>query len=158
MIDIDSRGAVVHDLAGVVVLEPSGKPMLKAYPGTAAQWNAVLARHAGKGQVCVTLSRIHERRSSAQNRMLWAIYTQVLAGLRELAAEVGERCPFKTTEELHGAFKYLFLGTSVVKVAGSEMELPATTTKLTVEQFSSYVEQVIKWAGERKIYIELEAA
>lgn len=156
MIDVDQRSEVVSEISGCVVRDVDGKPRLLPTPGTGTHWATVLERHAGKGPLRITLARIHERRSSAQNRMLWATYRQILDELRKLALEVGERCPFRTDQELHEALKYLLLGTTVVKVAGADMEMPATTTKLSVEQFSAYFEGVLKWAAEHRIFVELQ--
>ncbi len=106
-IHIDRRGEVVTELAARVVKDVKGRPVLLPEPGTVSRWFAVLGRHAGKGTLRLTLSRVSQRRSDAQNRLLWGvIYAQVLDALRELALEVGESCPFRDAEDLHEALKH----------------------------------------------------
>lgn len=157
-IDINRKGEVVTEMSGRVRLDEKGRPLLEPLPGQVGRWNAVLARHAGKGQVRVAISRVSERRSHAQNRLLWLIYRQIMEGLRERALDVGERCPLADEDELHEAMKHLFIGRSLVKVGAEKLELAPTTTTLTVEQFSTYTSNVIAWAARHSIYVELEAA
>jgi hypothetical protein len=155
LINIDKRGVAVVELDARVELDEAGRPGLEPLRGTAGRWRTALARHAGKGPLRIAITRVTERRSHAQNRLLWRVYGQILDGLRELAAEVGEVCPFRDTEDVHAAMKHLFIGPTVVRFNGEELEIPATTTRLTVEQFSSYLKAIVGYWAKKAIYVEM---
>ncbi|HKP75326.1 MAG TPA: hypothetical protein VJT67_07260 [Longimicrobiaceae bacterium] len=156
-INIDYRGEVLDELSGRVVVE-DGRPRLEPLPGTAARWRVILDRHAGRGPLRVVLSRVNERRSAAQNRLLWKVYTDVLGALRERAADIGERCPFPDEEALHEAMKFLFIGATVNRFDGREYEIPPTSTTLDTAQFSRFVNAIAAYWAERGIYVELPEA
>lgn len=122
-------------------------------PVSAAFVRGQLLRWAGK-KVWVEVAREKRRRSDAQHRLLFGpIYDDLLEGLRGLAANVGEKCPFKDKESLHAAMKYRFLGTTVVNVPGAgELEMESSSKTLTTEQFSEFVSKILRWAAERGIY------
>jgi hypothetical protein len=157
-ISIDQRGEIISELGARVVRDENGKPRFEPLPGQAARWNAVLLRHADKGPLRLAISRVSQRRSYAQNRLLWHVYGQVLAQLRETAAEVGERCPFRTDEELHDAMKHVLIGPTVMRFKGTELEIPPTSTTLTVEQFSAFISGVVGFWSKRGIYVEMPEA
>ena len=158
-VNIETRGVSVQELSARVVKDERGKPRLEPMPSTVARWNAVLGRHAEKGPLRLAVSRVSQARSLKQNALLWGcVYPQILEGLRELVLEAGERCPFPDEAALHDALKHRFLGVSVVKVAGEDFELPPTTTRLTIEQFSVYIRAVVEWASTIGIYVEMPEA
>jgi len=75
-------------------------------------------------------------RSLKQNSYLWGVvYTMI-------AAETGH-----TTEELHEFFKMLLLDRKFMQVGKEEFMIPKSTTTLSTEEFSKYVEQVRAFAG-----------
>lgn len=116
-------------------------------------WLSALGRIVGD-TVIVRIERPKKRRTLAQNAYLWTVvYPDVLSGLRELAVNVGEECPWADEDALHIAMKYMVLGLVVVPVPGTDvvLEQPSTTTTLTTAQFSTYIDTIIRWAGERGI-------
>ena len=118
-----------------------------------ARWLAALSRLVGQ-RVRLQLWREKKRRTLAQNKLLWGtVYPVVLAGLREIALDAGEQCPFRDVDALHEALKYRHLSASIVRVAGEEWEIPPSTTRLTTEQFSAYVEAICRWAAAKGIYV-----
>jgi hypothetical protein len=117
------------------------------------RWRAVLSRLAGR-TVVVRIIRT-KKRSLAQNRLLWHVYEEVLRELRKLAADVDERCPFRDAEELHETMKYVLIGPTVRRFQGTELEIPASSRELTVEQFSAYVSGIVGFWAKRGIYIEM---
>lgn len=158
-INIDRTGERVDELPARVVAGPDGKPRLEPLSGQSARWYVVLRRHEGKGLLRLAISRVSERRSLAQNRLLWGVvYPQLLDGLRELALSVGETCPFRDTEELHAAMKHRFLGRTVTRFLGEEWEHDPTTTTLSVEQFSVFIRQVTEWGATKGVYVEMPEA
>lgn len=135
--------------------EREGRPVVVPY--NQARWLMELGKLKGQ-DVTVRLIRPKQRRSLAQNAFYWGIVLpDVLSGLRELAVTAGEECPFPDVDSIHEAFKYMYLGVEVVSVPGTDvkMERPSTTTVLTTAQFSSYVEHIIRWAGDRGIPVRV---
>lgn len=157
LINVDKRGEVQHELAARVVLE-DGRPKLEPVPGTVGRWRTLLTRHVDKGALRLTLSRVSQRRSYAQNRLLWHVYGQILQRLREVAMECSEECPFRDDEDLHEAMKHLFIGVTVRRFRGEEIEIPPTTTKLTIEQFSAFLEAIVGYWSQRGVYVEMPDA
>lgn len=155
-IDIDRRGERVDEL-GAEVVSDEGRLRIVPWRGQASRWNEVLKRHAGKGPLRIAISRIGEVRSYAQNRLLWHVYREIMRELRKKAALEGKRCPFRDEDALHDAMKYVVLGLEPVRLGpGDEIEIPrTTTTTLTVEQFSAYLEGVLGFWAKRGIYIEM---
>lgn len=86
----------------------------------------------GRYEIEVVKRRV--KRSGAQNRLLWAIYTAI-------ADHTGH-----TPEEIHEAAKALFLPPEVVKIGGKEVTVSGSTAKRDVAEFSDYVERVQSWA------------
>jgi len=96
-------------------------------------------------QITVLRSKL---RTPAANNYLWgALYPYLLDGLRELALKAGETCPFKDKDALHVAMKHRFIGVTVTRFLGEEVEQPPTT-KLPAAKFSAYVELMSAWAAQ----------
>lgn len=157
-INIDYRGEVLTEVSARVVMDEKGKPRLEPLSGTTATWYAALGRHAGKGPLRVVLARVNERRSAAQNRLLWKVYEDILGALRELATDVGEQCPFRSAEEIHEAMKHLFIGPSVRRFHDQDYEVPPTSTTLDTGQFSRFINSIAAYWAQRKVYVELPEA
>lgn len=99
----------------------------------------------GKAAV-VTFSRPTTVRSNNQNRLYWGVVVQTIA------TETGH-----TSEEIHSVLKQMFLPRRFVTVGKHEHELHKTTTELTTEEFSLYLEQIRAWAStELNINLPLE--
>ena len=154
-INIDLPGETVDELSARIVRDENGKPRLEPVPGTAARWYVVLDRHFEKGQLRVAISRVSERRSLAQNRLLWHVYGQILDALREKAMQVGEVCPWKTTRAVHEAMKHRFIGQTVDTVLGEDFPREPTSTVLTVEQFSAYLRRIVEMWALKGVYVEM---
>jgi hypothetical protein len=87
-------------------------------------------------------------RTLQQNAYLWGVvYVDVLEGLRAIAEEAGEPVVFATDEELHLAMKWKFLRRQIVLPGGELVEVPGSSARLTMEQFSEFVSHVIAWAA-----------
>jgi hypothetical protein len=84
--------------------------------------------------VSITLHR--EKRTIPQNRLyrLW---------LGVIADETG----YDSTDDLHEAFKVMFLGTKTVEIGRIEQTIPISTTKLDTAQFTHFLERLEAWAG-----------
>lgn len=152
-VDVDARPDLVLELPARVVKDEHGRPRL--VPDSLSRWRAVLNRMVGR-PVLVSISREKERRSLEANRYLWGVvYERLLDEFRAIAQDAGERPVFANKDQIHDAMKFRFLGLDVVKVGDVEIERPATTTKLTPEEFSKFIRQIKEMAATRwQIYIE----
>ena len=80
--------------------------------------------------------RLYKRsRSLEQNALLWKWYSAI-------AADTGH-----TAEDIHEVCKAKFLPPIFVDIAGEVHEVRRTTTKLKVDEMSSYMSQVQAWAA-----------
>lgn len=85
---------------------------------------------------CIAISEHRAQRTPEQNKLLWAIYT-------EMAESTGH-----TPAELHEAMKKKFLIPQVVKVGKDEIQVPGSSRKLDTKEFSQFVERVAQFASE----------
>lgn len=97
-----------------------------------------------KGKNRVTVKRLRARRTNPQNRMYWGL---VVASLVKYLAEQGESY---TAEEVHHIFGAKFLRVSVIDRRTGEVvgETIRSTTKLSIEEFSSFIEQCVAWLAD----------
>lgn len=86
------------------------------------------------GKWDIEVRKLRDKRTTEQNRLLWAIYTAI-------AEETGH-----TTEEIHEAAKALFLQPEVLKIGKREVTVSGSTTKRDVAEFGEYIERVQAWA------------
>ena len=111
-------------------------------PDDVVRHGAWLAKAEGK-RVIESLKNETRGRSLSANRYYWGV---VLAVLAEWSGH--------ETEELHLYFRDAILGQEERKLPnGKVIHHPATTRTLTVEEFSEYVNKVVKWAAEQSVYI-----
>lgn len=131
-----------------------GKPELVPERDQRSRWLTALAREKDR-RLSVVVMRQKLRRSTKANAYLWGVvYKELLAGLRMLADQAGERCPFASEDELHEAMKYVHLGTDVLDVAGVKVERPSSSAVLDIDGFTGYVSAIKRMAAERwQIYI-----
>lgn len=83
----------------------------------------------------IEIAQHQARRSVQQNKLLWAIYTEV-------ASETGH-----TSEEIHEYCKDKFLPKRIVSFDGVDHEIVGSTALLDKPAFSEYVERVMAWAA-----------
>jgi hypothetical protein len=152
LIDIDQQPELLTWVRARVEKREAAPPLL--VPIDVGLWLAELRRSIG-GELRVAFLRSRQKRSLRQNAYYWSgVLGTVLEGLKALALERGVEPVFKTKEDLHAALKHRFLGVTVRHLHdGEAVEIPPTTTKLTVKQFSDYVELISAWAAEKGIYV-----
>ena len=93
-----------------------------------------LSKFEGQTVLCEVV-KWHPRRSIQSNRYYWAVLNEVI---RQTAEYTGH-----TKDELHEAFKDMFLKSNFVNVlTGESGERAKSTTKLNSAEFSEYVEKV----------------
>lgn len=97
--------------------------------------NRYLSTRNGKA-VELKLARPVDTRSQRQNRFYWGVV------LTTIADATGN-----TTEDLHEHFKAVFLPRRFVTLAGKETEVAKTTTKLSTDEFSKYLQQIAAFAA-----------
>jgi hypothetical protein len=94
---------------------------------------------------CPTCGR-KRKRSSAQNRMYWALLTMMAA--REWS---GERYSVKA---FHIYYREKFLGCEDVKLPNGKVEtMPLSTAEADTPEFSDYFDKVQADAAERGVYL-----
>jgi len=96
----------------------------------------------GKHQVSIKDAR---KRSNLQNAYYWSV---VVPMCRQGLYDAGYD-EVKTNDDAHEVLKHLFLKKQVVnKNTGETIEVDGESKKLTVPEFSVYVEHICKWAAE----------
>lgn len=155
-IDLDARPLLTETVPVRFRRGENGRPVME--PADPSRWLSMLARILGKAEsveATATFSRAKRTRSLAANAYLWAVvYPDILEGLRRVAQDAGERCPFADVEELHEAMKYVLLGVEVLRVGGVTVERPSTTRVMDSTSFSLFVSGVKRLAAERwSIYV-----
>lgn len=97
-------------------------------------WSEVLSR-LKDGRILITFTD-KATRSSAQNRYLHGV------AYKAISETTGY-----TTEEVHEICKAKFLA-HTIHIGEEDMDIPKSTTKLTTDEFSEYVEAIKRWAAE----------
>jgi len=114
----------------------------KFQPDDPAKYQGRLARLEGR-RVRVSVGRVQSGRSLSQNKYLWAV---VYGTLSEWSGH--------EPEELHEFCKDKFLPSEQKQLPNGEVMVQAPSTKsLTVEEFSKYVDAVVRWAAEQRVYV-----
>lgn len=91
-------------------------------------------------EVVVSISTKKDKRSDRQNRYYWAYITQLL---RETDGIVTEQ----RKNALHGLFKDAFLGKKRVQAFGIEAIVDESTTQLSKDEFSAYIDKIAETTG-----------
>lgn len=101
-------------------------------------------------EVLITVERVRNYRTASQNAYYWrAVLPCIADGLVEAGYDIDPKDK-ETLEAIHELLKDNLAGNEI-KVEGKEelpLVLPASTSRLTVEQFKMYLERVAKWAAE----------
>jgi len=114
----------------------------KFLPDDPAKYQGRLARLEGR-RVQLSVGRVQSGRSLSQNKYLWAV---VYGTLSEWSGH--------EPEELHEFCKDKFLPSEQKQLPNGEvMVRPPSTKTLTVEEFSKYVDEVVRWAAEQRVYV-----
>lgn len=87
--------------------------------------------------VTVRLSKPRKPRSVKSNAFYWASIIGTLAGTTG-----------HSPEEIHFFLKKEFLPRSFIKLGGKEIELQKSTTELTTQEFSEYLDRIRAWAAQ----------
>jgi hypothetical protein len=121
-------------------------------PDDAGAWAVALKGLEGK-RVVVEIKRERNTRTLAQNKLLWGhVYTEAVAESADWCEiETGAHV-FRTVEDVHGWAKLNFLRRPVRTTRG-DLDLLGTTTRLTAEEFSRYVEHVVAKLAGFGVYI-----
>lgn len=78
----------------------------------------------------VTIEKYKKNRSNAQSRLYWM-------WLNIISDETGN-----SAENLHEILKLKFLGTEKIQSLGYSIEIPKSTTKLTTQEFTDYLDKI----------------
>lgn len=99
------------------------------------------------GAVYLKACPAKEKRRLGQNARYWAI-------LGQIADQLKRNNKLYSVEQWHEDFKMLFLGAEELDLpSGSIVVRPLSSAKLTVGEFSDYMECVEAWAIERGVIL-----
>lgn len=131
-------GAVVDGLGRLKFDDPDGR-------------SAFLFGLKGR-RVVETIKRERVTRTVEQNRLLWATYGEVVAEGVELV-ELATGLPvFQTSEDVHNFAKLALLRKPVMTNRG-EVNLLGSTTTLSTEEFSKYIDLLCAKLATLGVYI-----
>jgi hypothetical protein len=108
---------------------------LKPSPGQQATIGTFLRTREGKA-VEVKFARPTTSRSQRQNRFYWGVV------LTAIAESTGN-----STEDIHVVLRDRLLPRKFITLGSKEVEVRKTTTDLTTEEFTLYLEAVRAWAA-----------
>ena len=100
-----------------------------------------LARFEGK-EVDVEVSKWSSSRSTNQNRYLWGVAYPIIADI--ITDRFGERCD---KDETHEMMRQKFL-TKTREIGGKRVKIPLSTTKLSVDEMSTYIDNLKVFAKD----------
>lgn len=103
-------------------------------------------------RVVVEVKRVRDTRTIAQNRLLWHTYGEAVAEGVELVELASGKPVFQSSEDVHGWAKFLLLRRPVMTNRG-ELNLLGTTTTLSTDEFSKYVELLVAKLANLGVYI-----
>jgi hypothetical protein len=92
----------------------------------------------------VTIKIGARKRSLPQNSYYWSVVLGIIS------AETGH-----SVDELHEYFKAKFLGYSTAKILGEFVGVPQSTTRLSTQEFSDYIERIRAWAAGDPLLISI---
>jgi hypothetical protein len=105
-------------------------------PVQVGRWQGFLSRFRGRN-VEVTVAPERKQRSHSQNAYFHGIVVPCIAAWSGMSLE-----------ETKTALKWRFLKRTVVLPTGEEVEYTPSTAKLTVEEFSKFLEECIAWSSQ----------
>lgn len=121
-------------------------------PDSPESYAALLQALKGK-RVVVTIKRERDTRTAQQNRHLWGhVYAEAVAEGVELIELATGQPVFRCAEDVHSWAKLNFLRRPVETNHGT-LNLLGTTTTLSTEEFSRYVELVCGTLAKLGVYI-----
>lgn len=121
-------------------------------PDSPEAWAALLHSLIGK-RIVVTVKRERDTRTAQQNRHLWGhVYAEAVAEGVDLVELATGKPVFQSSEDVHAWAKLNFLRRPVETNRGT-LNLLGTTTILTTEEFSRYVELVCGTLAKLGVYI-----
>lgn len=92
--------------------------------------NAIKAIQGLEGVYDITITKYKKDRTKSQNSLMWL-------WLGIISNDTGE-----SPENLHNIFKLRFLGTEKIQSMGYSIEIPKSTTKLTTQEFTDYLDKI----------------
>lgn len=92
--------------------------------------NAIKAIQDLDGVYDITITKYKKDRTKSQNSLMWM-------WLGIISNDTGE-----SPENLHNIFKLRFLGTEKIQSMGYSIEIPKSTTKLTTQEFTDYLDKI----------------
>ena len=130
-------GRRVRAMTTIIITNPATR--LRALDAVRGQTASV------DSPLIVTIDRYRSKRSSDQNRRMWAM-------LRDIAEQVRPRGDVYATETWHHYFRERFLPHEDVRLPnGQVLSMAVSTTTLSTKDFADYMTQVEAWAAEHGV-------
>ncbi len=92
--------------------------------------NAIKAIEGLEGVYSIEITKYKKDRTASQNKLMWL-------WLGIISNDTGE-----SSDNLHNIFKMRFLGTEKIQSMGYSIEIPKSTTKLTTQEFTDYLDKI----------------
>jgi len=92
--------------------------------------NAIEAIEGLNGVYSIEITKYRKDRTASQNKLLWL-------WLGIISNDTGN-----SPDELHEIFKLKFLGSETLSALGFKIERPKSTTKLTTQEFTDYLDKI----------------
>jgi NinB protein len=126
-------------------------PKLAPREGAIARIGTILGQ---LGQECAWAVRVEEHRptrSGDQNRLLWAIYGEILQ-------KGGEAMAGWTKDDLHSFFLINHFGSEVKELFGRKRHIPLRrSSRLNRQEFADLIESILMFMAERGVFIETQS-
>lgn len=106
------------------------------------------AKKNGKGDYTLTIERKNKKRTNPQNAYYWGVVVPII---RDLLVSFGNE--WIDNDYSHEYLKEMFLEKSMIFLPingelDKAAEISLSTTKLTTEEFSQYIEKIKHWSAE----------
>lgn len=112
-------------------------------------FNETLSHYAGKS-IRIKIAKWTKPRSLPQNRYYFGVLIpQVIDALVENGIDRYDL----NTEVVHDMLKLKFLKKDLISEHGEVIEIVQNTSKLTTEEFSLYIDQIVRWCAETLSYV-----
>lgn len=127
-------------------VDNNGK-LAKIYQKTA--FNDTLKHYSGK-TIRIKIAKWTKPRSLPQNRYYFGVLiAQVIDALVDNGIDRNEL----NTDLVHDMLKMKFLRKELVSEHGEVIEYVQSTSKLTTEEFSIYIDDIVRWCAETLSYV-----
>lgn len=143
---IEQKINAMQELIFKAEVDENGK-LSKVYQKTL--FDETLKHYAGK-TIRIRIAKWTKPRSLPQNRYYFGV---LLAQVIDALVDNGIDRADLNTEVVHDMLKMKFLKKELVSEHGEVIEIVQSTSKLTTEEFSIYIDEIVRWCAETLSYV-----